>query len=397
MKRLLFIDDEKAVLNGLRRSLRSHRKEWEMHFASDGATAVKMVELEGPFDVVVTDMRMPEMDGAEVLRKIKKISPRTIRFVLSGQADLDMAMRVATTAHQYFTKPLDSQALQTAISNSMQLHEIILSSTMRGVIGSLSSLPVLPRAYRELQDALSAEEVSLDQVSEIVTSDSALTAKVLQLVNSSYFGLTREITSLRESVNYIGLTNLKTLVLSYGLVEQFESCKAAKEFHAETEQERALQVGALAKSMHGSNRRLGDQAFLAGILHRVGRLVMATNFADSFDAVEVQSRRLESQRLKLETELVGATHCEIGAYLLGSWGLPHDILQSALFYREPQQCTGSDSLTVAGSVGLASYLLHPEEGCGASYSLDDLFPEGSALRQHLDEWQAEAESLLSGC
>src|ERR1700751_643330 len=105
-KRVLFVDDEAMVLSGLQRSLRPMRNEWEMAFVNSGAEALQLMEHE-PFDIIVTDMRMPVMNGAQLLEEVKRRFPQCFRIILSGQADQETIMRAVDPTHQYLSKPCD--------------------------------------------------------------------------------------------------------------------------------------------------------------------------------------------------------------------------------------------------------------------------------------------------
>src|SRR5262249_34954838 len=109
-KRILFVDDEPQVLEGLQRILYPLPREWKMEFVASGNEALKRLG-ETEFDVLVTDVRMPEMSGIELLAEVVERYPQVIRMVLSGTVDQDLTLRSAALAHQYLVKPCDAQAL----------------------------------------------------------------------------------------------------------------------------------------------------------------------------------------------------------------------------------------------------------------------------------------------
>src|ERR1700722_16735111 len=120
MMRLLFVDDEPRVLQGLKQSRRGKRKIWDMVFAEGGAGALAELE-RGRFDAIVTDMRMPGMDGAELLNRVKCAQPEALRIILSGQMDPGAAVRAASSAHRFLAKPCDSDTLIEILSESLDL------------------------------------------------------------------------------------------------------------------------------------------------------------------------------------------------------------------------------------------------------------------------------------
>jgi DNA-binding NtrC family response regulator len=114
MIRILFVDDDQDILAGLRNRLRAQRSRWDMVFVQSGYEALEELEL-ASFDVVVSDMRMPLMDGAELLAQVKDRHPDVARIVLSGDAERDAVQRALPIVHQFLTKPCDGNVLRAAI------------------------------------------------------------------------------------------------------------------------------------------------------------------------------------------------------------------------------------------------------------------------------------------
>ena len=144
MKSILFVDDEPMILAGLQRLLRSQRNVWDMSFAASGAEALAVLETK-PFDAVVTDMRMPAMDGARLLELVKERYPGTIRIVLSGYFESEAALRAVPVAHQYLAKPCDPKKLHEAIERSCGFASLLPDAALRRVVGTIGELPTLPR------------------------------------------------------------------------------------------------------------------------------------------------------------------------------------------------------------------------------------------------------------
>src|SRR5690348_6552763 len=197
MKRILFVDDEPKILEGLQRMLRPQRNEWEMAFAPGGEAALAMLAAEN-FDVIVSDMRMPGVDGAALLETVRANYPGMLRVILSGYTELEASYRAVPVAHQFLLKPCDPDALRIAIERATSLMQALNSRMLTGLVGSLQDLPSVPRAFAELRNALADPETSLDRVVKIVEQDVAISAKVLQLVNSAFFGVTREVSRSEE-------------------------------------------------------------------------------------------------------------------------------------------------------------------------------------------------------
>jgi putative nucleotidyltransferase with HDIG domain len=324
------VDDEPMVLEALRNAMRSKRKEWDMVFKNSGAAA--LLELErGPVDVIVSDMRMPEMDGAEFLSKASKLCPGATRIVLSGHMEESSLARAAITAHRYLTKPCTNELLSSSISRSLELRALLRNEHIRASIGGIESLPTVPSVYRTLSDALVSEGASPEQIAKIVEQDVGIGAKLLQLVNSAFFGAPRKTTSLLQAVRYLGLGTIRSLVLSHSVFEQLGQGNPAL---AEQGQEHALHCARIARQLLNGGPE-AELAFTAGLLHDIGSLVLASRMPEEYneicrhaDATGVPIHNVESERL-------GVSHAQVGAYLLGLWGLPHEVLDIVAFHHVP--------------------------------------------------------------
>jgi len=207
-KRILFVDDEPAILAGLQNLLYKDRRRWEMVFAPSGEVALEKMRAQ-PFDVVVSDMRMPGMDGATLLNRIKDASPATARIMLSGHAEREAIVRALPALHQLLAKPCDAATLRATIERSLEPEATMRDAKVRAVIGRLDKLPSPPRILQRLAEVMSAPTVTLDEIAAVVADDPGLSAKVLQLVNSAYFGSGRRTSSVADAVSLLGTEQLR--------------------------------------------------------------------------------------------------------------------------------------------------------------------------------------------
>jgi YesN/AraC family two-component response regulator len=185
-KRILFVDDDPNVLQGLRRMFRPLRHEWDMTFIESGQEALALLA-HTPCDVVVSDMRMPEMNGVQLLMAVKERYPHIIRIVLSGYAGHELLLPSVKLAHQYLSKPCDAAILQTAINRTCTLYELLSKETLQRLVAGITLLPSLPTLYQEIMEAVHSPNSSLAQIGKIIEQDLGMTAKILQLVNSAFF------------------------------------------------------------------------------------------------------------------------------------------------------------------------------------------------------------------
>jgi len=315
LKRILFVDDDPNVLTGLRNVLRTKRREWDMVFAIGPDEALAKVA-EGPFDVVVSDMRMPRMDGATLLSKVKQIQPKAVRMILSGQTELESVMKSVFIAHMFLSKPCDPALLQQVVDRACRLQAILGSDELRAEAGKVEMLPAAPKTYVALNEALMAPNCSVAAVARIIERDVGLCAKLLQLVNSAFFGLPRKISSLGETVTYLGIVTIKNLALALETFSTAAGSSGLSEAALLDLQSHSLLTGQIARQIEAKDPKKAEESFLAGVLHEVGWLVKPTATSGPNPASPVDRTLL-------------------GAYLLGLWGLPHPIMEAVAYHKEP--------------------------------------------------------------
>ncbi|HEY2407483.1 MAG TPA: response regulator [Polyangiaceae bacterium] len=323
MKRILFVDDEARVLDGLKRSLRGKRQVWELVFATSGAAAIEELE-RGVFDVVVSDMRMPSMDGAELLHRVETLQPQAARIVLSGQMEESAATRAANVAHRFLTKPCEPSALENAIARTLDLRELLGSEQLRQCVGGMVTLPSLPTACLALNRVLADKNGSIGQVCAIIEEDVGMAAKVLQLVNSAFFGASRRVTDVQQAVSYLGMNTIRNLVLSQSLFRAFGPSNL---LDLEVEQKHALFAARIVKQLTNDSKFV-QVATTAALLHDAGMLALASRLPEQLNTHIAEATRRCVPLHVVEREQLGVTHAEVGAYLLGLWALPHDVLEA---------------------------------------------------------------------
>jgi putative nucleotidyltransferase with HDIG domain len=394
MKRILFVDDEPNILDGLRRMLRSQRRAWEMAFVRSGEEALKSMAA-SPFDVVVSDLRMPGMNGVALLSHLQEHYPRTVRIILSGHADLEASMRSVDVAHQFLTKPCEAEVLKRVVERACNLEVLLSSTTLQDILGGIGELPVLPKVYRTLAEALAEPEVDLRRIGQIVEQDYAIAAKVLQLVNSSFFGLRKEITNLRQATTYLGVDTIQALVLSFEIFREFKNTQAAG-FVAEREQGHSFLTARIARRLV-DEKNVSDQAFLAAMLHDIGKLLMATYLPGEFQKA-VQASIAAAQPCHLaEESLLGVSHAEIGAYLLGLWGMPYAVVEAVASHHHPARVDAQFGFGVLGAVHVADVLARRQrEETACTLALDDAFVQSIGVADRLPVWKAIAAEEASG-
>lgn len=390
--KVLFVDDEANVLAGLRRMLRGQRKVWDMHFANSGAEAIAALEAD-TFDVVVSDMRMPGIDGAELLNQISQLYPNTVRLVLSGQSEHEKIFRAIGPAHQFLSKPCEPEVLVNTIERACGLQGKLHSQTLKDLTSQLTIMPSLPRAYKDLVLELESDTASLKRVSEKIGSDIGMTARVLQLVNSSFFGLPQQVESPHHAVSLLGVDIIRGLVLSVNVFSKFDSVEV-EGFSLEGMVDHSLAVATVARCIaetHTKEVQVVNDTFIAGMMHDVGKLVLAANLPERYaEAIRIANEEGISIS-EAETRVFGASHAEVGGYLLGLWGLPNPIIEAVTFHHRPSDSLSNEFYPLA-AIHVANRLQHyeaPDEGTQLQEDFDHEYMTRIGLSVNIDDWPAE--------
>lgn len=359
MMQLLFVDDEPRVLDGLQRMLHSRRRIWNMTFALGGKEAIEQIDAR-PFDLIVSDLRMPPPDGLSVLAYARDHQPRAVRLALSGQTDVGMLTATVVLVHQLIAKPCDPATLMGIIERIESLQQLLGSPELRQVVGHLGKLPVLPVTYHRFTTALDDPDIPISEIVHIVEQDVALSARCLQLANSAYFGPRKQVDGLQHAVSFLGTAILRTLVLSSAVFSSFRPSPRLSYRALEGIERHSLAVASVARHLL-PEPHLAQQAFLAGMLHDVGRLVLASSAPQDLATLPfVEQETGEGGDPDPTDPVVTITHAEIGAYLLGVWGLPPTIVEAVAHHHHPERIAAHE-FDVLGAVYMAEGLLRERQ------------------------------------
>ncbi|TVR81986.1 MAG: HDOD domain-containing protein [Rhodospirillales bacterium] len=361
--RILFVDDDARIQQGLARSLRCMRQDWDMLFAEGSEAAMATLE-QAPCDVVVSDMRMAGMDGADLLKWVRQRSPDAVRIILSGYSDKEAVFRTLGPAHQYLAKPCDHQILIQTIGRTLELRRHIASDKVRALVAAVDTLPTPPAHFAELVHELDAPGSSAASVAAVMARDVAMVAQTLKLTNSAYFGLPVKVQSLTQAVRLLGLETIRNLVLLGGFFRH-------RGGNAETSQRlsllirRSLGIGELAAAiarLEGLDDRTVAHAEAAGVLAHVGSLVLMDRWPERVRAAGRLMERDSIGASEAEIQVFGASHADVGAYLLGLWGFTDPIVEAVAYHHSPGRY-GGDNVGPVAIVHVSEFLSgQPEAG-----------------------------------
>ena len=343
MKTLLFVDDEPKVLQGLQRQLRPMRHEWDMNFVESGAQALDFMAARR-VDIVVSDMTMPLMDGSQLLSEVVKRHPETVRIILSGHAEREAVLRLIGPAHQYLSKPCEADDLRQAIARAFALRDLLGNERLKQLTTCLKNLPSLPALQNQLTEELCQDSPSLERIGKIISRDLGLTAKMLQLVNSAFFGLAQPISNPADAAIYLGLNTIRSLALSVEIFSQYDQ-QRCQLFSLEVLASHSWTTGVMARCVAQQERqelKVLEQCFLAGLLHDVGQLILAFGLHEEYSAIIARAKAENLPVWQVEQETLGASHAEVGAYLLALWGLPNPIIEAVALHHQPARCVAPE-------------------------------------------------------
>jgi HD-like signal output (HDOD) protein len=318
------------------------------------------------------------------------------RIILSGHSQIDSAVRSAGIAHQFLAKPCDSEALRKTIARVMALRDLLKDCALTDLVAGIGTLPSLPSSYAAINAELASAEPSLKRVAEIVSGDLAMSAKVLQLVNSAFFGLARRVETIEQAVTLLGTDIIRSLVLSNAAFGRFEA--VSTRFSAERLWNHSLLVGAVATAIaraEGADRATVGETLQAGMLHDVGELVLASHLPEAFDDALRASAARGVPLFVAEREVLGATHAQVGAYLLGLWGLPDSTVEAVAFHHQPDG-VAVEAFSPLAAVHVANALVGRATGEPEAGRPNESFLAASGLGDRLPRWEEVARNALNG-
>jgi len=367
-RNILLVDDEKPVLKALQRSLMSSGL--KIFMAENGEAALAILA-HNDIDIIISDMRMPNVNGHQLLRKVKEFYPSTIRLILSGYADENEITRAMLdgSSKMYLLKPWDSQLLSKIIQQLLEVRELLHQQNLLEFINKMDGLCGQPRIYNKLIELLS-QDVGTKEIATVIEEDPAITVKILQIANSSFYGI--KTGSIKQAIVYLGLTAVKSIVLATNLCETMEK-QNMRYFNKELLWRHASITNQLVGQLyyHLIGQHIPSTASTVGLLHKIGWMAMLCQFPDRYMQISAVLQEQSNMPFEeLEQKLIGVSHQAVGGYLLDWWDLPHQVIESAMFHHDPFNDNVVNKELVA-IVHIASY-----------YSMHKVFPN---IKQTLDE------------
>jgi len=376
---VLFVDDEQNVLNSFKRLL--HDEPWHLFFADSGDRGLDILKKE-KIDLVVSDVRMPGMDGITFLKRVKSLYPHIVRIFLSGHADHKAVVQALAdgSAQQLLPKPWKNEEMKEVLRGALKQAAELKKKNERlqKIINSLPSLPAMPHTYLKVKKCLTdVNSVSIDQIADLIEEDTSISAELLRWANSSLFGQRNQVDTVKRAVLVLGLVIVEGLVLSESVFSSVAPRTTAG-FDLKGFQSHSIACGITAKLLISElpymDPKDEERAFTAGLLHDIGKLIEARYLDEQFKKIIITAREKKITLLKAEQEILGTTHEAIGGYLADWWSLPSFIVNTIRWHHEPASCHTDRDIIAA--VHVADVLVQQFAlGSSGNYSIPEADPE----------------------
>lgn len=386
MKRILFVDDNVHILEELRDKLTGRVPEWEFHFAGNAGQAVSLIQQKA-FDVVVTDNDIGGITGNELLRVAARTIPGAIRISLAECDNPEEIFQGSSLAHQYITKPCDADSLLSALLSVFELRGAMSTPEITHLLNCIQTLPSMPTLYMEIMAELRSPSSSLQRVGNIVSKDIAMTAKVLQLANSAFYAFNQRITDPGHAVMILGSGTITTLALTLGVFARAGGRVGALDINDLMDHSTVVAYTARELAvLEGLDTPVANIAFLSGFLHDVGRLILADNFPSEYSEANRMIKEDGVTILEAERRMFGATHADIGAYLLNLWGLPDPVIETVLRHHTPDSSMDT-SFSPLTAVHLANNLANSVTGRREASDIDASYISRLGVDIRHESWE----------
>jgi len=361
--KILFVDDDPLVLQGLRRALHRHHQNWNMTFTESSDEAFKVLNT-SPVDVVVSDLRMPGMDGVQFLERVATMWPSTVRIILTGQTEREALLKSVGPAPQFLSKPCSAEKIEEVISRSIRLRNAIKCKDFMDRIGALKSIPSPPGIYTRLMEAIRNDKAPIDSVGRIVSQDLAFSARLLQIANSPIFALPMTISDAAHAVRLLGIDTVRALALTHGLITSLQGTDLGG-LPIENLWFEGVQCGTVTRHIAMNMRAPTDtvnEASLAGMLHGLGQLLLAMNDPRRHRAARAAAQAGQLPLTEAEKRLFGFNHALAGGYLLHLWGFSEPVVEGIIGWPYPSKMDDMPAApTIADYVHIARVAMHLDQ------------------------------------
>lgn len=396
-KRILFIQDPgqpdvENVLDSM-----DLPADWELDTLPDPSHSLECLA-EAVYDAVIVDTPLTSLENGSVLKEITARYPQMLRFVLSDFGDGAALMHAIGTAHHCMPKPVRGTDLKRALAHAFEMELWLTNENVRRLLGHMRKLPSPPSLYFKVVRLIQSPDSSLDEIGDLIASDAAMTAKLLQAVNSPLFGLQRRISGAQDAVLFLGLEITRSLILLAHSFSYFDHMEAVG-FSVDKLWRHSITTAKFARTIaaaESSNGAGEEEAFTAGLLHDLGKLAFAANQPEQYGSVIQQARSESASLWRTELEVFGASHAEIGAAILAVWGIPLPIVESVALHHKPMilLSPGFSPLTAVHVANNFAHLDLNHQGLEDALTLNHTYLKAVQRDEQLPLWLERCRDML---
>lgn len=380
-RRVLVVTDDPAARRALRETFAPLVAEWEATFATGAEVAGHLQPTR--FDALVADAHLPGSGCADLLTEARRRNPSMARVVLAAPGRSEVIGLVAL-AHRVLPKPCPADELVGTIQRAHSLRDLLNSPALAALVGRLTTVPALSAVYTRIAEELAYPDFSLAAVGGLVAQDVGIAAKLLQMANSALVGLRKPASTPSQAVRILGADLTRTLVLAVDLFSHYNPY-ALRPFSIEALWEHSQAVAELASAIATAQRaeeRVVREAALAGLFLDIGRLTLASQLTGPYKEILALIRNQGLTVVQAETQVLGTSHAEVGAYLLGLWGMPDGLVEAVAWHHRPSGCPGT-GFTALTAVHAADAILTGYDGAMPDWA----YLERLGLRDRFPEWK----------
>lgn len=354
---ILFVTTDEKLIGELIRNIVPIQDEYSIFFADNGERCLQILA-NNKIDFVFSSANIIMPTGANILNEIKRLFPEVIRFALVPNLDNQTVAQISQYVHQLVPPPYTKETIIERIERTLHIQKILNNEKVVNLVKNTTTLPSLPEIYIQIEQETAKPDFSLIKIANLISKDPNLTAKILQIVNSAYFGLQKEITNINFALSYLGVNVIKSLIFYIHLFSHFKITSENRKY-LEKFWQHSLVVA--SNSYHLANKYLRekyeiDSSYTAGVLHDVGKFILLNTYTYPQNIILLAEQKA-IDNLEAELEIYECTHAEIGAYLLGLWGFPLHIVEAVAYHHQPSLLNKS-KLNLATIIHLADFLYY---------------------------------------
>jgi len=331
-KKILFVDDEVPILKSLNRLFMD--TQYEIFTAESGQEALDILAIE-KIDLVITDMRMPVMDGCQLLEKVKELYPSSLRIILSGYSDkktiLDALQK--NIAKLYILKPWENDKLILLVDQLFETENILRGSNLLGLINQVDELPTIKSSYLHIMDLID-KDADLVKIASAIERDHSVATKILHIINSAFYEV--KTGSVKHAIAYLGLSTIRNILLATSIVDSF-NMSGLYGARLEMLWNHAFICSKIVNLIYEKLllKKLSENEASAGLLHNIGIVLLLKLYPEKYSEIINRNEKEKKSLLLIEEEALHVTHQQIGGYLLRWWELPYPIVEAALYHHTP--------------------------------------------------------------